>query len=125
MKKRMRIDGNSERVRALSELRSLSIREGQPVSEFCLVLERLAHKAYPDVPQEVTSLQKAEILCRQMANWSGSYCLTEALEVSSPNEAYETVKEVALRLERSLKTAEEYASARSPRSFGRDTQKQQ
>ncbi|EYC05726.1 hypothetical protein Y032_0080g1333 [Ancylostoma ceylanicum] len=125
MKRRMRIDGNSERVRALAELRSLSIREGQPVSEFCLVLERLAYKAYPDVPQEVTSLQKAEILCRQLSNWNGSYCLAEALEVSSPNEAYETVKEVALRLERSLKTAEEYANAGSPRSTGRGVQRQQ
>lgn len=124
MKKRMRIDGNGERVRTLAELRNVRIREAQPVSEFCLVLEKLAHKAYPDAPQEVTSLQKAEILCRQLANWSGSYSLTEALEVSKPNEAYERAKGVALRRERSLQTAEEYANTRSSESMSRGIQKQ-
>ncbi|KAK6011641.1 hypothetical protein OSTOST_23267, partial [Ostertagia ostertagi] len=69
--------------------------------------ESLANRAYPDMPAEATSLQKAEILCRQLANWEGSYCLTEALETSKCEEAYEKVKEAALRLERSLKTAEE------------------
>ncbi|KAK6028431.1 zinc knuckle, partial [Ostertagia ostertagi] len=100
MKKRMRVDGNSER-------RKLAIRDGQTVAEFCLVLERLSNKAYPDVPPDVTALQKAEILRRQLANWAGSYCLTEALETSTTAEVYEKVKETALRLERSIKTAEE------------------
>ncbi|KIH69155.1 zinc knuckle [Ancylostoma duodenale] len=110
MKKRLRVDSNSERVKALSELRRLSIREDQSVSDFCFALEKVAHKAYPDTPREVISLQMAEILCRQLAAWNGSYCLTEALEVSATTETYDRVKEVALRLERSMKAAEEYGS---------------
>ncbi|KAK6030414.1 hypothetical protein OSTOST_03451, partial [Ostertagia ostertagi] len=90
MKARMRIDGNSQRVKALANLRLLALKPGQPLSEFCFALEGLANRAYPDMPPEATS-----------------YCLTEALETSKCEEAYEKVKEAALRLERSLKTAEE------------------
>uniref|UniRef100_W6NEC1 Zinc finger and Peptidase A2A domain containing protein n=1 Tax=Haemonchus contortus TaxID=6289 RepID=W6NEC1_HAECO len=107
MKARMRIDGNSQRVKALADLRLLAMRPGQSLSESCFALESLANRAYLDMPPVATSLQKAEILCRQLASWNGSYCLTEALETSTCDEAYEKVKEVALRLERSLKTAEE------------------
>ncbi|KAK6058689.1 zinc knuckle [Cooperia oncophora] len=123
MKERLRIDGNSQRVKALAGLRTLAIRPGQAVNEFCFVLESLANKAYPDVPAEATSLQKAEILCRQLANWNGSYCLTEALETSSCEQAYEKVKEAALRLERSLKTAEECRIATRARSTHNFNQK--
>ncbi|XGW19137.1 hypothetical protein V3C99_003171, partial [Haemonchus contortus] len=107
MKRRMAIHGNSEKIKALSDLRKLTLREDQSVAEFCWVLERIASKAYPDAPPEVTALQKAEILSRQLASWSGSYCLTEALETSTSAEVYEKVKETALRLERSAKIAEE------------------
>ncbi|VDO96314.1 unnamed protein product [Heligmosomoides polygyrus] len=75
-------------------------------------MERLANQAYANVPLEASSLQKAEILCRQLASWTGSYCLTEALELSPPQGAYDKVKEVALRLERSLKAAEECGGPR-------------
>ncbi|KAK6019987.1 hypothetical protein OSTOST_14365 [Ostertagia ostertagi] len=62
------------------------------------------------MPAEATSLQKAEILCRQLANWDGSYCLTEASETSSNcEEAYE-------KLERSLKTVEKYGPLDERRS---------
>ncbi|VDO90604.1 unnamed protein product [Heligmosomoides polygyrus] len=44
---------------------------------------------------------------RQLSNWNGSYFLTKALETSAAEEAYEKVKEVALRLERSIKIAED------------------
>ncbi|VDO05613.1 unnamed protein product, partial [Haemonchus placei] len=116
MKDRLRVDGNSQRVKALADLRTLAIRPGQTVSEFCFVIEHLANKAYPDMPSEATSLQKAEILCRQLANWNGSYCLTEALETSSCERAYEKVKEAALRLERSLRIASEYKSSTTTRT---------
>ncbi|XGW22220.1 hypothetical protein V3C99_004877 [Haemonchus contortus] len=59
------------------------------------------------MPAEATSFQKAEILWRQLASWNGSYCLTEALENSKCEAAYEKLEEAALTLERSLKTAEE------------------
>ncbi|EYC40353.1 hypothetical protein Y032_0618g710 [Ancylostoma ceylanicum] len=109
MKERLMEDSNNARVKAMSALRKLTIREGQSVGEFCLLLERLAAKAYPDVPPEATSLQKAEILFNQLANWEGSYNLSEALEVNDKGQAYEKVKEAALRLERTKKTAKEMA----------------
>ncbi|VDP52858.1 unnamed protein product [Heligmosomoides polygyrus] len=107
MKERLREDDNNARIRALAALRKLTIREDQSVGEFCLAVEKLASKAYPNSPPEVTSLQKAEILFNQLAGWEGSYNLSEALELADASEAYERVKDAALRLERTRKTAKE------------------
>ncbi|VDO37504.1 unnamed protein product, partial [Heligmosomoides polygyrus] len=107
MKDGLREDDNNARIRALTALRKLTIREEQSVGEFCLALEKLASKAYPNSPPEVTSLQKAEILFNELAGWEGSYNLSEALELANASEAYERVKDAALRLERTRKTAEE------------------
>ena len=109
MRLRLGEDSNNVRVRAMTALRKLSLREGQSVSDFCLVLERLAARAYPDMPAEVTSLQKAEILFNQLAHWEGSYNLSEALESSEQQHVYDKVKEAALRLERTRRTAGEMA----------------
>ncbi|KHJ97346.1 zinc knuckle [Oesophagostomum dentatum] len=106
---RLEVDSNSVGVKALSDLRKLAIRQDQSVGGFCLALEKLSHKAYPDTPQDVVSLQNAEVLCRQLATWKGSYSPTEALEAGDAAGAYERDKEVALRLERSLRTAKECA----------------
>ncbi|KHJ85402.1 zinc knuckle, partial [Oesophagostomum dentatum] len=62
---------------------------------------------------------------RQLANWRGSYSLTEALELSKPTEAYEKVKEVALRLERSLRVAEECRITNSQHRVDRKASLQQ
>ncbi|EYB83687.1 hypothetical protein Y032_0331g2727 [Ancylostoma ceylanicum] len=105
MKQRLKVDSNGSCVKAMTQLAALTIREGQSVAEFCLVLEKLAGRAYPDIPPEIVSLQKAEILFRQLASWEGSYCIVEAIETSSRDEVYEKVKEVALRLERNRKMA--------------------
>ncbi|KAK6061359.1 hypothetical protein COOONC_00975 [Cooperia oncophora] len=105
MKKRTRVDGNIERVKALADLRKLTLRDDQLAAEFCLLLEGLTNRAYPDVPQEVTALQKAEILSRQLANWGGSYCFMEALETSAAGEVYGKVKETALWMEKSIRAA--------------------
>ncbi|RCN37073.1 reverse transcriptase [Ancylostoma caninum] len=68
MKERLKVDTNGACVKAMSQLASLTIREGQPVTEFCLALEKLASRAYPDTPPEAVSLQKAEILFSQLDN---------------------------------------------------------
>ncbi|WKY06147.1 hypothetical protein Q1695_006390 [Nippostrongylus brasiliensis] len=105
MKERLKVDGNGARVKAMTQLATLSMREGQTVAEFCLVLEKLFSRAYPEVNAEVVSLQKAEILFRQLAKWEGSYWIAEAIETSDKAHAYEKVKDVALRLERNRKVA--------------------
>ncbi|EYB88968.1 hypothetical protein Y032_0239g3334 [Ancylostoma ceylanicum] len=97
----------------MTALRKLTMREGQSVAEFCLVLERVAGRAYPDTPPEAISLQKAEILFNQLARWEGSYTLADALETSGKDEVYEKVKEAALRLERTKRTANEMAQNRA------------
>ncbi|EYC17400.1 hypothetical protein Y032_0030g2025 [Ancylostoma ceylanicum] len=121
MQERLQEDGNSARVKALSQLRCLSLREGQSVAEFCVILEKIAHKAFPDTPAEVVSLQKAEILFRQLASWNGSYSLSEAIETSSSGDAYENVKRAAMRLERNRRAAAEMSSEswRNEASSGR------
>ncbi|VDP56931.1 unnamed protein product [Heligmosomoides polygyrus] len=111
MKERLLEDSNSRCLKAMSELRTLAIREGQSIGEFCLVLEKIAGRAFPDSPPEVASLQKAEILSRQLARWNGSHILMEAIECNARSEVYEKVKEAALRLERNRMIAEEVTSA--------------
>ncbi|KAL6735247.1 hypothetical protein Aduo_005706 [Ancylostoma duodenale] len=125
MKQHLRIDSASSRVKAMAELRSLTMRENQSVSEFCLALEKLASRAYPDAPVEVVSLQKAEILSRQLATWEGSYCLAEALEIHANADAYEKVKEAALRLERSRKVTAKMAARKHTEKPARNTIKTQ
>ncbi|KAL6723916.1 hypothetical protein Aduo_018869 [Ancylostoma duodenale] len=124
MKQRLRIDSASSRVKAMAGLKSLTMRENQSVSEFCLALEKLASRAYPDVPVEVVSLQKAEILSRQLATWEGSYCLAEALETHAESDAYEKVKEAALRLERSRKMTQEMSGLPNTVKLRRNTVRQ-
>ncbi|VDO97382.1 unnamed protein product [Heligmosomoides polygyrus] len=80
MQDRLKDDDNNAWVKAMTTLRKLAIRDGQSVSEFCLVLEKMANKAFLDSPPECTSLQKAETLFNQLAHWEGSYVLSEALE---------------------------------------------
>ncbi|KIH50531.1 zinc knuckle, partial [Ancylostoma duodenale] len=124
MKQRLRIDSASSRVKAMAELRSLAMHENQSVSEFCLTIEKLVSRAYPDVPREVVSLQMAEILSRQLAQWEGSYCLAEALETHAESDAYEKVKEAALRLERSRKMTQEMSGLPNTVKLRRNTVRQ-
>ncbi|KAL6734242.1 hypothetical protein Aduo_004803 [Ancylostoma duodenale] len=109
MKERLKVDTNGSCVKAMTQLASLAIREGQSVAEFCLALEKLVSRAYPDTPPEMLSLQKAEILFRQLAKWEGSYCIAEAIETTPREEVYERVKDLALRLERNRNMASSMA----------------
>lgn len=77
----------------------------QSVAEFCLAPKKLMSRAHPDTPPEVVSLQKAEILFRQLAKWEGNCCITETIERRPRGQVYEGVKDVALRLERSRNMA--------------------
>ncbi|VDP29126.1 unnamed protein product [Heligmosomoides polygyrus] len=54
---------------------------------------------------------------RQLARWSGSYNLAEALEKAEKSEVYERVKEVALRLDRNRKWARNFASTSNVMKF--------
>lgn len=84
-----------------ANLRTLTMREKQSGSEFCLALEKLVSGAYPDAPLEAVSLLKAEILSRHLARWECTYCLAETLKTNVESEAHEKVKGAALHLERS------------------------
>ncbi|VDP08759.1 unnamed protein product [Heligmosomoides polygyrus] len=89
---------------------ALTIFETLPqesVDEIHLAVEKQASKAYPNFPPEVTSLQKSEILLNKLTGWEGSYNLSKALELADASEAYDRVKDAALRLETTRKTAKE------------------
>ncbi|VDO85491.1 unnamed protein product [Heligmosomoides polygyrus] len=60
MKDRLSEEGNAARVKAIAQLRNLTIRPDQSVEEFCVALEALANKAYPDVPVEIVSSEELE-----------------------------------------------------------------
>ncbi|EYC04433.1 hypothetical protein Y032_0088g2201 [Ancylostoma ceylanicum] len=102
MKERLDEEGNVACVKALTSLRTLTMRDNQTVSDFCYVLEEIASQAYPDETMGRVSLQMAEILYSQLSKWSGSYILAETIETSPRDRVYERVKEAALRLERNL-----------------------
>ncbi|VDL73435.1 unnamed protein product [Nippostrongylus brasiliensis] len=123
MGERSQEDSNSACMKALSELRTLTIKDGQSVAEFCLVLERLASRAFQNMPTAAVSLQKAEILYRQLANWNGTYNLAEALKKTDKSEVYEKVKEVALRLERNNRVSRNFNTANATNKFARSSVK--
>ncbi|KHJ97017.1 zinc knuckle [Oesophagostomum dentatum] len=87
-----------ERQMHWPQLSMLTMKEGQSVAGFCLVLGKLAARAYPDF--------------RQLAGWDGSYRMAEAIETALREETYEKVKEVALRLERSKQVVSKVANTR-------------
>ncbi|KAL6729185.1 hypothetical protein Aduo_000262 [Ancylostoma duodenale] len=122
MKERLDEEGNVACVKALTSLRTLTMKEGQTVSDFCYVLEKTASQAYPGETIEGVSLQMAEILYSQLSNWSGSYILAETIQTSPRNRVYEQVKDAALRLERNLQQVRKKQEHRR-QEHGRDKMK--
>ncbi|KHJ97255.1 zinc knuckle [Oesophagostomum dentatum] len=69
MAKLLAEDSVACRMRAIAQLRELRMRPGQDVAEFCLALEKLGRKAYPDGSMEDRSLEFAQILLSNLKSW--------------------------------------------------------
>ncbi|KAK6017468.1 zinc knuckle [Ostertagia ostertagi] len=81
-------ESTAGRMRALTELRSLRMRAGQEVADFCTALEDLGRKANPDCSIE-------DLTGRN------TYQLVGALHRVDSRKAYEEVKQLALSIEQS------------------------
>ncbi|RCN47467.1 hypothetical protein ANCCAN_06498 [Ancylostoma caninum] len=99
MKEMCKTESRNRKVVALSELRRLQKQESQAVVDFCVELERLTRRAYPELDEEALSVIRADQLYEQLSHWDESCHLQEALEGPSAD-IYERLKEAAMRVER-------------------------
>ncbi|KAK6039184.1 hypothetical protein COOONC_23311 [Cooperia oncophora] len=82
-------DSTAGRLRAITELRSLRMRPNQEVADFCVAMERLGQQANPDSTIEDRSLEYAQILLDNLAEWPGR------------SRVYDEIKQLALSIEQS------------------------
>ncbi|RCN24775.1 zinc knuckle [Ancylostoma caninum] len=109
-----RADRQTRRVVALGKLRQLRKTETQTVAEFCVELERLSAKAYPEMDEVALATTRAQQLYEQLVHWPESYHLLEAME-EQDGSTYDNLKEAAMRVERRRLTLE---TVREPRFRG-------
>ncbi|VDL66722.1 unnamed protein product [Nippostrongylus brasiliensis] len=94
-------DSTAGRLRALTELRNLKRWKGQSVAEFCVALEKLGRQASPACSIADRSLEYAQILLDNFADWPEHVPLLSTLHRVDAKEAYESVKQLALSIEQS------------------------
>ncbi|KAL6737857.1 hypothetical protein Aduo_011468 [Ancylostoma duodenale] len=75
------------------------------VTRYCLELESLTRKAYPDASEEKLSRTRAGELVSQLTNWPECLQIFTTIEVAPKESAYEMVKAMAQRCERSKEIA--------------------
>ncbi|VDO85689.1 unnamed protein product [Haemonchus placei] len=105
LSKSNRVEEKTERIRALGKLRRLKKAEAQTVAEYCVELERLSARAYPELDEGALATTRAQQLYEQIVQWPESYYFLEAMEKEGPS-AYESLKEAAMRVERRRLTLE-------------------
>ncbi|KAL6743334.1 hypothetical protein Aduo_016381 [Ancylostoma duodenale] len=107
------------------ELKHLKMTKG--VTRYCLELESLTRRAYPDASEEELSRTRAGELVSQLTEWPEYLQLFTTMELAPKDSAYEMVKAMAQRCERSKKIAasmretSEVAMQRHPHLEGRET----
>ncbi|EYB85586.1 hypothetical protein Y032_0295g1651 [Ancylostoma ceylanicum] len=95
----------TKRIVALGKLNKLRKTDKQSVADFCIELERLTQKAYPELDEKSLATTRANLLYEQLVAWPESYHLLEALETGG-DRMYDALKETALRVERRRITLE-------------------
>ncbi|RCN42761.1 zinc knuckle [Ancylostoma caninum] len=113
MRKLANADMRNREVVAIGELQRLRKAESQTVAEFCVDLERLTSKAYPELTGVALASVRAQKLYEQLANWSESYHLQEAMEKDKES-AYDSLEEAAMRVERRRITMQNARQRRFP-----------
>ncbi|KAK6036933.1 hypothetical protein COOONC_25563 [Cooperia oncophora] len=73
--------------------------ETQTIAEYCVELERLSAKAYPELDEVTLSTVRAHQLYEQVVHWPESYYFMEAMEKDGGT-AYASLKQAAMRVER-------------------------
>ncbi|VDL69682.1 unnamed protein product [Nippostrongylus brasiliensis] len=92
-------ESRNRKIVALSELKRLRKEEGQLVMDFCVELERLTRKAYPELDERALSVVRADHLYDQLSPWDES-CQLQAVLEGPGADMYERLKDAAMRVER-------------------------
>ncbi|VDP16094.1 unnamed protein product [Heligmosomoides polygyrus] len=98
MLRETRTEAMSDKIVALGEVKRLKKLDRQSIAEFCVDLERLTCRAYPELNERALAIERAHLLYQQIAHWPDSYHLLEALE--EEDDPYSRLKETAKRIER-------------------------
>ncbi|VDL83425.1 unnamed protein product [Nippostrongylus brasiliensis] len=105
MARAFREEVQTGRIVALTSLRKLRKTESQTVAEYCIELERLSARAYPELDEVALATTRAQQLYEQLVHWPESYHLLVAME-SAGADAYANLKQAAMRMERRKLTLE-------------------
>ncbi|KAK6017922.1 zinc knuckle, partial [Ostertagia ostertagi] len=90
---------SSTQMNAYMKLKTLRM-EGD-VTSYCVELEKLTQRAYPEASEQELSRTRASELVAQLSNWPEYLQLYTTMEVAPKQQAYEMVKTMAQRCERS------------------------
>ncbi|KAK6059773.1 hypothetical protein COOONC_02577 [Cooperia oncophora] len=90
---------SSAQLNAYMKLKTLR-KEGD-VTSYCVELEKITQRAYPGASEEELSRTRASELVAQLSDWPEYLQLYTAMEVAPKESAYEMVKSMAQRCERS------------------------
>lgn len=93
------VESRNKKIVALSELKGLRKTETQPIANFCVELERLTRRAYPELNEQALSVVRSDLLYEQLMHWDDSCKLQKVLEGQGEG-MYERLKDVAMRVER-------------------------
>ncbi|KAK6049324.1 zinc knuckle, partial [Cooperia oncophora] len=115
MKEMCKEETRNKKVIALGELKRLQKPETQSVGDFCVELERLSRRAYPELDERTLSVIRADHLYDQLSHWDESCHLQEALE-GPGGDMYERLKDAAMRAERRHLALESRAKSKPPHS---------
>ncbi|XGW22930.1 hypothetical protein V3C99_005285 [Haemonchus contortus] len=105
----------NKKIIALGELKRLQKPETLSVGDFCVELERLTRRAYPQLEDRTLSVIHADYLYDQLSHWDESCYLQEALE-GPGSVMYERLKDAAMRVERKNLAFENCARSKPPSS---------
>lgn len=85
--------------------------------DFCVVLEELGKRAYPESGIEERSMEYAQIALENIKQWPEQVQMLSALHNVDPNHAHEKVKELAISIEQSRAINGIQEPKRTPRPY--------
>ncbi|KAK6017953.1 zinc knuckle, partial [Ostertagia ostertagi] len=96
---KFRENESSTQMNAYMKLKTL--RMEKDVTSYCVELEKITQRAYPEASEKELSRTRASELVAQLSNWPEYLQLYTTMELAPKEHAYEMVKSMAQRCERS------------------------
>ncbi|KAK6009174.1 integrase core domain protein [Ostertagia ostertagi] len=103
LRAKFEVNDSAMQMKAYLDLKRL--RKTGDVTRYCLELERLSREAYPDASEEELSRTRAGELVSQLTDWPEYLQLYTTMEIAPKEAAYDMVKAMAQRCERSKEVA--------------------